>query len=335
MKKVNIVCPYSGWILDSLADQLLNLTYVERSELPNPKHHINYFINYNSYSRTDGITLAYFTHIEENEPDLTERFFDVANSVDILTTQSSKYQKILTQNHVLKPVHVISPGFDAKIFYPSPLRIGIAGRPYKSGRKREWLLEELTKIQGVELVLAGEDWEFNSKKYEINDLGNFYRSLDYYLVTSEYEGGPMPALEALACSVPVIAPNVGWMEDLPHIQYPNWDPLKAVRIIEGLSEKRKSLCSRVASRSWDNWILEHYRLFKSVLTIEKRSFSINNFQFYSQFDFEKTKIDFEKTKIDFEKTKIDFELLKIVLRKKWFFRVIKILRLIRLRYTHK
>ena len=42
----------------------------------------------------------------------------------------------------------------------------------------------------------------------------YYRGINFYLVTSSYEGTPNPALEAAACGVPVITTRVGNMPQL-------------------------------------------------------------------------------------------------------------------------
>lgn len=43
----------------------------------------------------------------------------------------------------------------------------------------------------------------------IDNMPSFYRSLDLYLNTSVHEGIPMSILEAMAHSLPVVAPDVG------------------------------------------------------------------------------------------------------------------------------
>ncbi|MEA1896790.1 MAG: glycosyltransferase family 4 protein [Bacteroidota bacterium] len=46
-------------------------------------------------------------------------------------------------------------------------------------------------------------------KGHIEDVQTFYRSLDLYLNTSVHEGLPMSILEAIACGLPIVAPDVG------------------------------------------------------------------------------------------------------------------------------
>lgn len=46
-------------------------------------------------------------------------------------------------------------------------------------------------------------------------MADFYRKLDVFVVTACAEGGPMPPLEAMACGVPVVGTNVGFLEELP------------------------------------------------------------------------------------------------------------------------
>lgn len=46
------------------------------------------------------------------------------------------------------------------------------------------------------------------------DIGEVYRTLDLYLVTSRHEGGPKAVLEAMACGVPLVTTRVGQAMDL-------------------------------------------------------------------------------------------------------------------------
>lgn len=82
----------------------------------------------------------------------------------------------------------------------------------------------------------------------------FYRSIDYLVVTSTDEGGPMPAVEALAYRVPVIAPDVGWCWEFPVIHYErgSWESLEGV--LRGLSHPP----------TWEEWAEGHRKVFAEI-----------------------------------------------------------------------
>jgi glycosyltransferase involved in cell wall biosynthesis len=85
------------------------------------------------------------------------------------------------------------------------------------------------KTNHIEFHLAGEgpersklqaliqQYNFNETfvlQGHIDDMLPFYRSLDLYLNTSVHEGIPMSILEAMAHSLPVVAPNVGGISEI-------------------------------------------------------------------------------------------------------------------------
>ena len=72
-------------------------------------------------------------------------------------------------------------------------------------------MDRISKIKGVNIRLTGG----NLSELELLE---FYNSIDYLLVISKVEGGPVPVLESFLLNKPVIAPDVGWCWDFP-IEY--------------------------------------------------------------------------------------------------------------------
>lgn len=81
----------------------------------------------------------------------------------------------------------------------------------------------------------------------------FYQSIDYLVVTSRDEGGPMVVPEAIAHGVPVIAPDVGWCWEYPVIRYP-WG-------VDGLLTTLRGLAT---VPTWAQWVDGHRRLFAEL-----------------------------------------------------------------------
>ena len=49
---------------------------------------------------------------------------------------------------------------------------------------------------------------------DYSKLLKYYHALDFYLITSREEGGPMGLLESMSAGVPVVSTNVGMAPDL-------------------------------------------------------------------------------------------------------------------------
>ena len=117
-------------------------------------------------------------------------------------------------------VRFLRVGVDPDLFYPlrgeraeGPLRVGWVGnseKPYK----RFDLVKAATDCEGIELCTV--DWRRAHgdvlRPYE--QMGDFYRSLDVYLCTSDHEGLPTPALEVAGCGVPIVSVPVGAIPEL-------------------------------------------------------------------------------------------------------------------------
>jgi hypothetical protein len=130
-------------------------------------------------------------------------------------------------------------------FHKGPLILGVVGREYPGNRKGTEALAEIRRLPGVEVRFTGGRLPFAR-------LPEFYKSIDYLLVLSRNEGGPLPVLEALAMGKPVIAPDVGWCWEHPVIRYHTIDELKGILtklvIPRDLCEKQSAMLMGVFER---------------------------------------------------------------------------------------
>ncbi|HEY64311.1 MAG TPA: glycosyltransferase [Caldilineae bacterium] len=200
-------------------------------------------------------------------PAAAQRFFDVARNVDACVCMSSRYADALRQAGIRK-VHVIVPGVDLDLYRPV-VRIGVVGRTYPTGRKGEDLVKQVMDEPGIEWHFTGEGWPGPARYYSPEEMPDFYNSVDYILVPSYYEGGPMSVLEALACGKEVIAPPIGFVSDYPHIEYATGDADDLRRVLRELVAKRMALRKSVSHRTWDAWATAHDALFREMLSARK------------------------------------------------------------------
>lgn len=153
-----------------------------------------------------------------------------------------EYVEILkNQNINPEKIYYTPAGVDIDKFKPSDrvwkaggkLAIGYVGRKYESGRKGEELLRQILLLcdpERIKLVFLGDkredEVEFcknigveceyyqRGRNIEYEDFPDIYKQFDCLLITSKEEGGPVPALEALACGIPVITTPVGITKDV-------------------------------------------------------------------------------------------------------------------------
>lgn len=262
---VHIVISDSGWILEKLASEIsIRLPYVTYSLYPDCHADIQYYITYGCRKeRVSPIEIALFTH-REQETSASDRFDKSAIDVDVAISMSNKTDNIIKDLGVSNSI-CIFPGVDIDLFKPS-IRVGVVGRTYHTGRKGEALVRAVMDVPGVEWHFTGEGWPGPAQKVDEDKLPAFYRSMDYILVPAVNEGGPMSVLESLASGTPVIASDVGWVKDFPHIPFErgNVESLRAV--LTELVGRKMELADSVGHMTWDNWAAQHDALFQRLLT---------------------------------------------------------------------
>lgn len=261
---VHIKSSDPGWILARMTAELARrLPYVTTSNRADPRAAIQYYLNYTEHlGRVSPIELASFTHVDELMPEMKARYYQVAADVDVAVCMAEHYADDLRRKGV-REVHVIRPGVDLERFTPS-VKIGVVGRTYPCGRKGEALIAEVLDTPGLEWHFTGSGWPLPSRTLTDDEMPAFYREMDYILVPSLYEGGPMCVVEALACGTKVIAPPVGWVTDFPHIGFRTGDAADLRRVLDGVVAEKLALRESVEDVTWDNFAVAHHVLFHTL-----------------------------------------------------------------------
>ena len=261
---VHIKSSDPGWILERMTQALAQrLPYVTTSNRTYPSAAIQYYLNYTEHlGRVSPIELASFTHVDELMPEMKARYFQVAREVDVAVCMAERYAAELRALG-LREVHVIRPGVDLERFTPR-LKVGVVGRTYACGRKGEALVAEVLDTPGIEWHFTGSGWPLASRALTEAEMPAFYREMDYILVPSLYEGGPMCVIEALACGTRVIAPPVGWVTDFPHVAFRTGDAADLRRVLDAAVGEKLALRRSVEDVTWDNFAAAHHRLFHAL-----------------------------------------------------------------------
>lgn len=258
--KINIITYEENWILRKLALQLkkrIPNVCLNRSNIND--FDINYYINYSLYkNKSNNIDIAWFTHIEEKIPEMKEKFFWVATNVDHCVCHAKKYLDIIkTKSN--KCVSQIVPGVD-KLYVPK-LIIGVIGRNYKyTDRKGEKILQKIRELDFIEI-------RYSNGNISENKMPDFYRELDYVLIPSNIEGGPMSLIEGLACGIPIIAPkDVGMVAEIKNwvYYYKNSDYKSLKKCLASLYRCKLNISKHVKDYTWERFADKHHKLFKKL-----------------------------------------------------------------------
>lgn len=261
---VSVVLSDRNWILERLGRELqVRLPKIDLNDAADPSADINYYITFACREQpAPTLEMGFFAHMEQS-PALQELFVRTAREVDVPVTMNTLYRDRLHAEGI-KSAITIPPGVDLDRF-DVKLRIGIVGRAYHTGRKGEALVAEVMDVPGIDWHFTGPGWPNPNKYVPEDELPDFYRSLDYVLVPALYEGGPMCVPEALAVGTPVIASDVGWVRDFPHIPFRTGDAADLRRVLTDLVAQKRELRASTEGYTWDAYAEAHARVFHDLM----------------------------------------------------------------------
>ena len=246
--RINFVTePSPGWVLRMMAENWSK--FIPESTVstlqPCLDSDINFYVNWDIFNKKTNIDIGWFTH---REKDIKQKinFNFKAMKMDYCICPSQKTLDLLPAKKSTILKHGVGMEYIQK---KNKIIFGVIGREYNSGRKNFKLIENLKTIPNSQFIISGGVLTKN----EIVDL---YKEIDYLLITSTNEGGPVPVLEAFTMGVPVIAPNVGWCWEYPVIKYSN---------TKELFKTINSLCSFVnVEEVWAKSSQELLKILKNI-----------------------------------------------------------------------
>lgn len=215
--KINFITESKpGWVLRWMCESLI--PHIPNSYItdfkPDGKSDVNIYCNYYLFTKkTKQIDIPIFTHFEEVN---RQRWEFAVQNADHIFAQSSESCKFLPDENIT----VLHPWADKQFRIVRPVRFGIVGTEKRSKRKNfHWVKDHLSNIPNTEFV-------FTNGHFDFKDLTDFYEDIDYLLILSKTEGGPIPFIESLYMRKPIICPNIGYGIDYPCYKYDGLEELK-------------------------------------------------------------------------------------------------------------
>jgi len=251
---LKIIYPTDNWILQKIGQILTS------SDIKSDKE-ITYYINWKYWQyvnncKKSACDIVFFTHFEAGD---NTQILDTADYIFCMSEHGGlELLKRGISEHKIKVIGGF--GLSAQ---DRKIRLGIAGRPYKNGRKGEYLLSQLAK------KLDGNVFEFVFERNWNLGFGrvsnNFINDIDYLLVTSIIEGGSMDMLNAKALNIPVISRDIGFIYSLKDnddlIFEDENDLLDKLKIIELKVKSRKELLKK---HTWNNFVNWHKGIIREI-----------------------------------------------------------------------
>tara|TARA_Y100000310_G_scaffold345544_1_gene466311 strand:+ start:10304 stop:11164 length:861 start_codon:yes stop_codon:yes gene_type:complete len=187
----------------------------------------------------DKYDCVYYSHFSlyKKMPTKKRKFTSVTShkcldDMDDTLSRLSKFDRVSVNNMFLlkafkphiKNLFYTPNGVDTKFFrqlrtqgFHTPKAFGWVGNRDRATKNYNSIFKPLGKTIGPKYNFA---FIAPSKSDPLSALRNaghmlgFYNNMDFFLVTSSTEGTPNPALEALACCVPIITTRVGNMIEI-------------------------------------------------------------------------------------------------------------------------
>ena len=241
--KIGVMTQQAGWILSHITKKMcaadarfIELEWTGKNTVAVPKDlDAIYYVDVQGCFQAKLMMMApdmthvgMFTHLDKDSPKSMDKEWMV---LDGIVHMCGRYFDEFERQgwYKAEQMCLIPPG-EVKDFTLKPLVLGVCQRGGFPGKGDGFLQEALQGLSedvrdAVIVQFKGTGWDLSKMPHNMTvwlddkeDRGyqEFYNVIDYLLIPSLWEGGPMAFLEALATGTPVIASDVGFVTDYIH-----------------------------------------------------------------------------------------------------------------------
>ena len=282
--KINVVTVNSGWILQKIAERIV----LEGQKLGhefilshNSMNNVdcNFYVDIQNcyHGKTNSLDIGLFTHMDgDNINTVNRNCLSLNHIIHMCTRYYTKFKTIYPENKM----SVLYPSEVNSRFTNYKPQIGIFQRGKYEGKGYYFMLNLIKNpiIKNFKFKFIGKDWEGVVKELQTmgvevdyhtsedyNEYENHYHDVDYVLIPSLWEGGPMSLIEGLACGKPIISSNVGMVGDfdVDYVYEPN-DIDGLIGILNSIYDPIKKRRDSVECITYENYVKNLVLIIESL-----------------------------------------------------------------------
>lgn len=225
----------SGWILQLIAQRITAESdgVMKLSTAPRNDVDANFYIDVQNcfHRKTLVPDIGFFTHADRDDITTVN---PTAFSLDYIVHMCERYFLAFAPHFPASKMEVIYPVEIDKRFNMKKRTIGIVQRGGFVGKGHDFMLDLAREsiAKNFHFLFIGKGWDEVAKLMNLlgvsvthiasedyDSYPNLYDGIDYLLIPSLWEGGPMSYVEACATGTPIISGDVGFVEDFG-VDYP-------------------------------------------------------------------------------------------------------------------
>lgn len=285
LKKVRLICPDEGWILNKFAKQMKSELLKQGISADigrsiDTEADINHHISFHIYEPLgDYNDTLMITHVDSmDKVNLLKHQLQVAK-MGICMSRDTMNQ-LISMGIPREKICYINPAQDG-VIKPRKYVLGITHRIHSDHRKRASALIDICDSISpdyFEFKIMGDGWDeivekvrekgFTVKYYNDFDYDTYVDlvpSLDYYLYWG-FDEGSMGYLDALAAGVETIVTPQGYHLDTRcGLTHPCRTVQDFVDTLLHLEEQKKRRVDAVSDWTWSNYVMKHIEVWKYLL----------------------------------------------------------------------